>query len=174
MRRIVYGRPQDIDYVPRTHAEKLLVLAQATAYNARHREPGQHIGPITRTMLTVLNALLFTFLNNKTGDCFPSYATIADSAGCSEDTVYRAISILRDAEILDWDRCFTKRPDRVTRTWKVMRTSNAYLFARPANLAREVKPQNPGGTFNQVDSRFLVKVIHRLSTTLSTRERRLG
>ena len=51
-------------------------LAYARAWGARHRQPGQHKGPITRAfleVLEVLEALLWGFHNNRTGCCFPSY-----------------------------------------------------------------------------------------------------
>lgn len=176
MRNTVYGRPQypaEIEYVPRSHAEKLAVLAQANAYNAANRKRGQHRGPITTTMLIVLNVLLFKFLNNRNGDCFPSYTTIAAAAGCSEDTVGRTINALKEAKILDWDHCFVKRWDKTGKHWRVLRTSNAYVFNRPADIQNWSKPQNPRGTFKPINNLFLARIIHRLSTTISTRERRL-
>jgi hypothetical protein len=51
---------------------KARVLAYARAWGARHRQPGQHRGPITRAFLEVLEALLRGFHNSQSGCCFLS------------------------------------------------------------------------------------------------------
>jgi hypothetical protein len=45
---------------PLTHKEKKQIEADAHAYNARHRQPGQHQGPLTAATLRVLHVLLWT------------------------------------------------------------------------------------------------------------------
>jgi hypothetical protein len=62
--------------------------------------PGQHIGPITRTFLDVLEALLRSIHNSRTGACFPSYEAIAAKADCDRSTVYEAIKVLEWASVL--------------------------------------------------------------------------
>ena len=58
--------------VPLDRNAKARILAYARAWGARHRQPGQHKGPITRAFLEVLEALLWGFHNSRTGCCFPS------------------------------------------------------------------------------------------------------
>jgi hypothetical protein len=70
---------------------KVRIRVYAEAWSAKHRQPGQHRGPLTRAFIEVLEALLWGFHNSKSGLCFPSYETIADKARCSRDTVYEAI-----------------------------------------------------------------------------------
>ena len=49
--------------VPLDRNAKARIMAYARAWGARHRQPGQHKGPITRTFLEVLEALLWGFHN---------------------------------------------------------------------------------------------------------------
>ena len=55
-------------------------------------EPGKHYGAVTAKAEEVGRVLLWVFHNAKTGLCIPSYKTIAKAAGCTEDTVGRAIT----------------------------------------------------------------------------------
>ena len=73
--------------VPLDRNAKVRIAAYARAWTARHRQPGQHKGPITRAFLDVLQALLWGFHNARAGCCFPSYEAIAEKAGCARSTV---------------------------------------------------------------------------------------
>lgn len=159
-REKVFGQPRGI---PLDRNAKARIMFYARAYNARMRQPGQHRGPITRAFMEVLEALLWGFHNSKSGACFPSYEAIAERAACNRDTVYEAIKVLEFAEILTWinriTRIRTRERDlfgqRVTR-WRLIRTSNAYLFRDPLPCADGRPPsrfasksENPSGTLNQ-------------------------
>ena len=122
-------------------------------------EPGQHRGPITRAFLEVLEALLWGFHNSRTGCCFPSYETIAAKAECCRDTVYEALKVLELAGVLTWQhriaRIQVRERDlfgRWASRWRVIRTSNAYVFRDPQRRLEGVpasKSENPAGTLNQ-------------------------
>jgi len=142
---------------------KVRIKVYAEAWSARHRQPGQHRGPLTRAFIEVLEALLWSFHNSKTGLCFPSYETIAAKARCSRDTVYEAIKALEAADVLTWVNRIVREQVRerdlfghlVTR-WRTIRTSNAYLFRDPLpcaagrpDMERASKSENPPGTLNQ-------------------------
>jgi hypothetical protein len=115
-------------------------------------QPGQHKGPITRTFLDVLQALLWGFHNSRTGCCFPSYEAIAAKAECARSTVAEAVKVLEWAGVLTWQhritRVLVRELDlfgrRISR-WRVLRTSNAYVFRD--RLASE--SENRIGTLNQ-------------------------
>jgi hypothetical protein len=124
---------------PLTRDQKAWVLHQARQYNARHKQPGQHIGPLTRTTLEVLRVLLFAFHNTTSGRCDPSYRAIARAAACCVDTVGEAIAALEAAGILRWVHGLVRR--LVGGVRRVERTSNRYNFIR---LSR--KPENPART----------------------------
>ena len=149
---------------------KVRIRVYAEAWSAKHRQPGQHRGPLTRAFIEVLEALLWGFHNSKSGLCFPSYETIADKARCSRDTVYEAIKALEAADVLTWVNRLVREQVKerdlfgnlVTR-WRTIRTSNAYLFRDPLPCAQgrpdqggASKSENPSGTLNQ-DSSILKK-----------------
>jgi hypothetical protein len=113
-------------------------MAYAKAWGARHRQPRQHRGPITRTFLEVLEALLWGFHNSRTGCCFPSYEAIAAKAECARSTVAEALKVLEWADVLTWvhriARIQVRERDlfgRWASRWRVIRTSNAYVFRDP-------------------------------------------
>jgi hypothetical protein len=145
--------------VPLDRNAKARVMAYAKAWNARHRQPGQHRGPLTRATTEVLEALLWGFHNAASGACFPSYEAIAAKAECCRDTVYEAIRALELAGVLTWvNRIFRERVRERdlfglwSTRWRVLRTSNAYTFRDPnprAAAADHSRSENPPGTVNQ-------------------------
>ncbi len=159
-REKVFARPRG---VPLDRNAKARIMMAAQAYNTRHRSGRQHRGPLTRTTLDVLKALLWGFHNSRAGDCYPSYESIAEKAQCCRDSVYEAIKALEAADLLTWVNCFTKIRTagkdlfgRAVTVWQVIRTSNAYLFRDPLpcapgreTVADPCKSENPPGTLNQ-------------------------
>jgi hypothetical protein len=137
-------------------------MAYARAWNARHRQPGQHRGPLTRATTEVLEALLWGFHNAASGACFPSYEAIAAKAECCRDTVYEAIRALELAGVLTWVNRIVRERVRErdlfglwSTRWRVLRTSNAYAFRDPNPRAAAVdcsRSENPSGTLNQACS----------------------
>ena len=98
----------------------------------------QHKGPITRAFLEVLEALLWGFHNSRSGCCFPSYEAIATRAECARSTVAEALKALEWAGVLTWQnriaRIQVRERDlfgRWASRWRVIRTSNAYVFRDP-------------------------------------------
>ena len=148
--------------VPLDRNAKARIAAYARAWSARHRQPGQHGGPITRTFLDVLQALLRGFHNSRSGCCFPSYERIAERAECARSTVAEAIKALEWAGVLSWQnritRALVRQRDlwgRWSTRWTVIRTSNAYVFRDPQPQLAGVpaaKSENRTGTPNQEDS----------------------
>jgi hypothetical protein len=145
--------------VPLDRNAKCRIQAYARAWSARHRQPGQHNGPITRAFLEVLQALLWGFHNARSGCCFPSYGTIAGRAGCARSTVAEALKVLEWAGVLTWQHRITRVRERctdlfgrITWRWRVIRTSNAYAFRDPkcADCRRlPSKSENQAGTQDQ-------------------------
>ena len=142
--------------VPLDRNAKARIAAYARAWTARNRQPGQHKGPITRAFLDVLHALLWGFHNSRTGICFPSYERIAEQAECARSTVAEALRVLEWAGVLTWQHRITRIRERCTdlfgRTawrWRVIRTSNAYVFQDPQATVSGVpasKSENRTGT----------------------------
>lgn len=134
--------------IPLDRNAKARILAYAQGYNAKHKTERQHQGPITWAFLRVLQALLYGFHNAQTGLCFPSYEAIAEKARCSRTTVYEAIRFFESIGLLTWVNRIVKIQERCVdlfgqlgRRWRMIRTSNAYLFrdplpcAAPANVS---------------------------------------
>jgi helix-turn-helix protein len=145
--------------VPLDRNAKARIMAYARAWGARHRQPGQHRGPITRAFLEVLEALLWGFHNSRTGCCFPSYEAVAAKAECARSTVAEALKVLELAGVLTWAhriaRIQVREHDlfgRWASRWRVIRTSNAYVFRDPQQPLAGVpasKSENRSGTQNQ-------------------------
>ena len=57
------------------------------------------LNPVAKNVAAIL---LFTFRNNKTGLCNPSFETIAECAGCGVRSANRAAMELKEAGWLDW------------------------------------------------------------------------
>lgn len=135
-----WARPADIDD-KRKHLRRLHV------WNAAHKQPGQHQGPITAAGLRVAEALLFGFHNAVDGACFPSYEAIAEKARCARSTVHLAIHALEAAGFLTWANQIVRFTERVLGKVKVVihRTSNAYAFTFPSSPPESHKSENPTG-----------------------------
>ena len=69
---------------------------------SRRTEKGRAYGVVTAKALAVLQTLLWSFHNARSGLCYPSYETIAEAAGCARSTVYEAISALEAAGLMSW------------------------------------------------------------------------
>lgn len=134
--------------VPLDRNAKVRVMQHAKAANARLRQRGQHIGPLTRATLDVLRALLWGFHNERTGRCFPSYERIALEAGVSRSTVGEALHALGEARVLRWENRLVRqrisRPGLLGPVWVNVprRTSNAYQLLDPKPQARPVLPKS--------------------------------
>ena len=89
-------RPRPLD---RNAKARIMVFARALT---RRTEKGKAYGAITAKALAVLEALLWSFHNAQSGLCFPSYAAIAERAGCARSTVTEALKALEQAGLLTW------------------------------------------------------------------------
>jgi hypothetical protein len=99
---------------------KARVWAAANAYNARHKQPRQHWGPLTKSYMLVLNALLRRFHGaDGGGRCFPSFERIAAAVNISRDTAIEAVKAFEAAGLLTW-------VNRITR----IRRRERYLFGQ--------------------------------------------
>jgi hypothetical protein len=181
---------QQTNAMPRDGNAKARIQAYAKAWNARNKQPGQHKGPITRTFLEVLEALLWGFHNSRSGCCLPSYEAIAAKAECARSVVAEALKALEWAGVLSWQHRITRIQvrerdlfGRWASRWRVIRTSNAYVFhdplQRPAGLPAS-ESENRIGTQNQevIDTSLapprdpnspIERALQRLGQTLQER-----
>jgi hypothetical protein len=155
--------------IPLDRNAKARIVFYARAWNAKHRQPGQHRGPLTRAFLEVLEAMLWGFHNSKSGLCFPSYEAIAEKAQCCRDTVYEAIRALEAADVLTWVNRIVREQTRErdlfgkwAYRWRIVRTSNAYLFrdplpcaeGRPASRFSSKSEKPPGTQIQDISSTY--------------------
>jgi hypothetical protein len=155
--------------VPLDRNAKARIVAYARAWDRRHRQPGQRGGALGRAALDVLGALLWVFHNARSGCCFPSYETIAAKSGCARSTVAEAIKALEFAGVLTWQNRITRIRERCRDLfgrddwrWRVIRTSNAYVFQDPKEAVSagfRSKSDQRTGTPNQEIPRYLRLVL---------------
>ena len=84
-----------------------------------------------RTALAALYALLFDFLNHKTGRLDPSLDAIAVKAGCCRRAVVDALARLRDLGLIVWQRRCEETRDAEGR-FRLRQRTNAYGLLPPS------------------------------------------
>jgi hypothetical protein len=110
---------------------------RARDFDRSTRQPGKHGGSVGHAALQVLHALIFDFLNFRTGQLDPSYAKIAEKANVCVRTVANALKRLRELGLLHWQR-------RCTPSWQdgrfvLEQDTNAYAVL-PASQWRGYRP----------------------------------
>lgn len=113
--------------------EKRTAKTRVDAFGKIHTQ-----GCIGRMGLLVAHALLFDFLNHRTGRLDPAIATIAEKMSISISSVRRALDRLKAAKALNWiQRCYSTVSDGGS--YQRMQESNAYGFL-PQNGWRGFTP----------------------------------
>jgi len=116
---------------------------RARDFDRGTHQHGRHGGAVGHTALQVLHALIFDFLNHRTGRLDPSYAAIARQAGVCVRTVATALKRLRDLGILAWVR-------RCAENWRdgrfvLEQETNAYAVLPEGQWRGYRPPQEPPG-----------------------------
>jgi len=93
-----------VRFAPLAKKAAIKLWHRARDFDRGSHEPGRHGGAVGPTALSVLHALIFDFLNHRTGRLDPSYAAIAAKAGVCVRTVATALQRLRELGILNWVR----------------------------------------------------------------------
>ena len=70
-----------VQFVPLAKKAAVKLWHRARDFDRGTHDPGRHGGAVGPTGLAVLHALIFDFLNHRTGRLDPSYAAIAAKAG---------------------------------------------------------------------------------------------
>ena len=116
---------------------------RARDFDRGTHQPGRHGGAVGHTALQVLHALIFDFLNHRTGRLDPSYEAIARKAGVCVRTVATALARLRELGILNWVR-------RCAESWRdgrfvLEQETNAYAVLPESQWRGYRPPQEPPG-----------------------------
>jgi hypothetical protein len=114
---------------------------RARDFDRGTHESGRHGGALGHTALAVLHALVFDFLNHRTGRLDPSYAAIAAKAGVCVRTVASALRRLKGLGILNWVR-------RCAESWRdgrfvLEQETNAYAVLPESQWRGYRPPQEP-------------------------------
>ncbi len=111
-------------------AEATRIWHQLRNFECKTRTPGRQDGAVTRNGLAVAHAMIFDFLNFRTGQLDPAYETIATKAGISRSSVARGIIALRAIGFLTWiRRCIEVMRDG---RYSLEQESNAYAIHPPS------------------------------------------
>jgi hypothetical protein len=148
-RQTIYQGFEDRVPLDREAKVRLMHLARAL----KHRtEKGKHYGRLTGKFCDVLHALVWLIHDGKTGQCNPSYETIAAKAECCRATVATAIRALEDAGLLSWVNRFVRKRQREGGVWvtRLVRTSNAYILRPPKSKAPVTKSKIPSGPLEKI------------------------
>jgi hypothetical protein len=125
--------------LPRKAATKL--FHRARDFDRKTRRKDHHGGAVGHAALQVLHALIFDFLNYRSGQLDPSHAQIACKANVCERTVRNALNRLRDLGILNWvRRCAEKWLDG---RFTLEQETNAYAVLPPSQWRGYKEPPEP-------------------------------
>ena len=124
--------------VPKRQAVKLWHAARD--FERQTRQPGKQDGTVSRNGLAVLHALLFDFLNYRSGALYPSWAAIAGKACISERSVGRGLVMLKAAGVLNWLRRCVE--DWIDGRFTLRQQTNAYAVL-PCSQWRGYCPPPP-------------------------------
>ena len=130
--------------VPMTKKAALKLWNCAKGFDRQTNKPGHHGGAVGPTALAVLQSLIFTFQNWRSGRLDPSYAAIAKASNLCRRTVATALKRLRDLGIVDWTRrCTETRTD--TGQYVLEQKSNAYALMPSSGWQGYHEPPEPPG-----------------------------
>jgi len=113
-----------VKFQPMTKREAVKLWHDARRFERQTRQPGKQDGAIGRNGLAVLHALLFDFLNYRSGALYPSWAAIAFKACISPRSVGRGLVMLKAAGVLNWLRRCVE--DWIDGRFTLRQETNAY------------------------------------------------
>lgn len=129
-------------YLPMSRRQAARIWHRARRFDRDTRQRGRHGGAIGRTALTVLNTLLFDFLNYQTGRLDPSYDGIARRANMCRRAVASALKRLKALGVIHWLRRCTETRDHAGR-FQLVQDTNSYVVLPPACWNGYVEPPVP-------------------------------
>ncbi len=93
-----------VRFAPMPKRQAVQLYHEARRFERQTRTYGRQDGALGRNALAVLHALLFDFLNFRTGRLDPSLASIARAAAISVSSVKRGLVRLKAAGVVSWLR----------------------------------------------------------------------
>jgi hypothetical protein len=133
-----------VRFAPMAKKAAVKLWHRARDFDRGTHQAGQHGGAVGHTGLAVLHALIFDFLNHRTGRLDPSYAAIAAKAGVCVRTVASALQRLKALGILNWVRRCAERRDAEGR-FVLEQETNAYAVLPESQWRGYRPPAEPPG-----------------------------
>lgn len=139
----------DVKFQPITRKQAFEIWNRAREWERASRLPGKRGGLIGFVGMRVLDALLWHFLDRKTGRLDPSYEQIARVAAVGRSAVADALQRLKQLRLVNWVRRCSQR--FINGVFTLEQDTNAYailpptqwLFYTPARPT-EPPPPDPG------------------------------
>lgn len=122
---------RNVGFQPLPKKQAARIWHKARAFDRATHQPGRHGGAVGRTALAVLHALLFEFLNYRTGQLDPSYEGIAQRSGVCRRAVATALQRLKALGMLHWLRRAHEGRDAAGR-FMLQQETNAYAVLPPS------------------------------------------
>ncbi|HMD69469.1 MAG TPA: hypothetical protein VKF42_11360 [Chitinivibrionales bacterium] len=94
----------DVKFSPMPKKQAVKLYHRARDFERRTRQPGRQDGAIGRNGLALLHAMIFDFLDFRTGQLDPAQETIAKKAGISLRSAARGLANLKLSGVLNWVR----------------------------------------------------------------------
>jgi hypothetical protein len=123
--------------------ERSRLYHHARRYDRATTTRGRHAGKIGRIGLAILHAMLFDFIDLKTGRLDPGYETIARVANVSIRSVARGIGRLKAAGIITWLRRVYEKETAPGSNWEMAQNTNAYAILPATQWKGWTAPPEP-------------------------------
>jgi hypothetical protein len=121
---------KEVRFQPLPKKQAVRLWHDARRFERQTRRPGRQDGAIGRNGLAILHALIFDFMNYRSGALYPSRAAIAAKACISERSVGRGLAALKAAGVLNWlRRCVEEWVDG---RFTLRQETNAYGICPPS------------------------------------------
>ncbi len=124
---VAQGQPYGEFRRPIDRNDRARIIAAAEALERRTKLPGKRDGAIGQSGLAILRALLFHFLDPKSGQLDPSYKQMRTQTLFCMETISQALKRLAASGILEIQR-------RMTRRWIFVQNAFTGLFERRSHV----------------------------------------
>ena len=94
----------EVKFQPLAKKEAHRLWHKARRFERQTRRPGKQDGALGRNGIAVIHALLFDFLNYRSGALYPSVEAIAKAACISVSSAFRGLADLKAAGVVNWLR----------------------------------------------------------------------
>jgi hypothetical protein len=136
------SKTDPVQFRPVSRDQAKRIYRRARSLDRRTHRKGKHGGAVGLPALAVLEALVFRFLDCRTGHLAPSHQDIAAAASVCPRTVANALNRLAELRILSWlRRCYPALNEYGR--WELKQQTNAYSLSEPDLWDHDGRPPTP-------------------------------